>query len=45
MQQKTEAIVDPSPTDDAGALLELEGSARAEVVLPADAHAIETEVR
>ncbi len=30
----------PSQTDDAGALVELEASARAEVVLPADAHVI-----
>lgn len=30
----------PSQTDDAGALSELEASARAEVVLPADAHVI-----
>ncbi len=30
----------PSQTDDAGALVELEASAHAEVVLPADAHVI-----
>jgi hypothetical protein len=33
-------MMQPNQTDDAGALVELEASARAEVLLPADAHVI-----
>ncbi len=33
-------MTQPSQTDDAGAPTELEASARAEVLLPADAHVI-----